>query len=352
MKTKIQLVNKENREDILSWEDFLLRANDGNILQSTLMANVFERAGFDWNLIVARRSKEIVGGALSTIWPGKKKFKSLARFSTFKTTYGPIVLEKEKGIVVEIVKKIEEYATKNKAMQQILITNYGWMKEEINALKYERNPREVGCTFLIDLRRPEEELWRALGKTACRKTIRKAEKNGVEVKEDSTQNAPQVMYNLHLKWAKRLGIPSNPLSFFKGIWECLAKRKHAIFFFAYYQGKPIAGSIVLAYKKTIYAYSTASMEEALKLNPSKLLKWHVIRWGKEHGYDFFDLLFAPSGHDQKNPLWGIYFFKKNFGGIEIPVYYYVKKYSPVKLRLWYQIILPTYNRLTPISRFF
>src|SRR4030042_1245258 len=219
--TKIELVSKENREEIQDWEVFLQSTEDGNILQSTMLADVFIHAGFDWTLLIAKKNKDIVGGALSTVWPGNRKFKPLRHFSTYKTTYGPIVIENEKSITTSILRELERSIARNNPMQHILLTKHTWTHETIAPLKYEFRPDEVGCTFLIDIYKPEEKLWKEMER-AARSRIGKARKYGVEVREELTIDAPQKMYELHLETVKRLGIAPNPLSFFQGIYDCLA----------------------------------------------------------------------------------------------------------------------------------
>lgn len=353
MKTIVKLVDKKDDEEIQRWEDFLLENDDGSILQSSLMGKVFRSCGFDWNLVVAKQNKSIVGGALSTIWPGEK-IKFLNRFSTFKTTYGPIVSAKKgkEKIALEILKKNEETISKRGGMKHITLTKDYWMRREIKSLGYDINPRIVGCTFLINLRMSEEELWKALKRKSVRHAIRKAEKYGVKIREGQTRKAPLIMYNIHLETAKRLKIPPNPLSFFNSIWENLERKRYAKFFFSYHQKKPIAGIIVLIYKRTIYYYFGSSLIEALRLDANKLLQWSVIRWGKEQGYDFYDLLFAPSGKCKNNPSSGLYLFKKSLGGTEIPVFYYEKIYSKKRALFWSKIAIPIYNKVMPILRTF
>jgi len=303
-----------------------------------------------WNLVVAKQDNSIVGGALSTIWPGEK-MRFLSKFSTFKTTYGPIVSKKngKEKIALEILKKIEETISKNGSMQHIILTKNEWMCKIIKSLGYKINPFIVDCTFIIDLRRSENEIWNALHKKSTRYSIKKAEKYGVEVGEEQTKRAPLLMYKIQRDTASRLKIPPPPLSFFESIWENLERKGYAKFFFAYYQGKPIAGLILLLYKKIMHLYIECSLEESLRLSPSKLLNWHAIRWGKEQDYDFYDLLFAPSGKYKDNPSWGLYFFKKNLGGAEIPVFYYEKKYSNIKTLLWSKVMIPVYNKVMPLS---
>lgn len=347
MKTTVELVDKKNKEEAQNWELFLLENENGDILQSSLIGKVFVSSGFDWNLVVAKRDESIIGGALSTRWPGEN---FLSNFSTFKTTYGPVVStnKDQKKIALAILEKIEETILRKGGMKHIILTKSNYLHEEMKRLDYVHKPFIVGCTFLIDLSRSEEELWKALKRKSFRHGIRKAEKCDVEIREEQTKRAPLIMHDIHLENVKRLKIPPDPLIFFVSIWKNLARKGHAKFFFAYHQKKPIAGIIVLLYKRIMYYYSGCSLVEALRLNANKLLQWSVIRWGKEQGYNFYDLLFAPSGKYKRGPSWGLYYFKKNLGGSEIPAFYYEKCYSKKRALFWSKVMVPIYSKIMPI----
>jgi len=352
MKPIVKLVDKLDRKEIQNWENFLLENDGGNILQSSLMGEVFESTGFDWNLVVGKQNDSIIGGALSTIWPGGK-FKVLNRFSTFKTTYGPIVVEREdkEKVALEILKKIEQIILQRGGMKHIVLSKDGWLCNGIEHLGYGIVPKVVGCTFIINLRLSEDELWRNLNK-GFKRCVKSAEKYNIEIKEAQSDDSPLIMHKLNVDMSRRLKIPPDPLSYLESIWNNLCRKGFAKFFFAYFQGKPVAGSIILLYKKDIFAYSTFVRKSAIALNPNQMLKWFVIQWGKEHGYDFLDLLFAPSGTCRGNPTWGLYFFKKTLGGKEIPVYYYEKDYSVKKVLLWNKLVIPVYNRIMSASEVF
>lgn len=348
----MKLVSKFNRTEIQNWERFLLENDCGSILQSSLMGEVFRDTGFDWNLVVAKRNNSIIGGALSTIWPGSK-LNVLSRFSTFKTTYGPIVIEREDKelVALQILNKMEQSISEKSGMKHIVMSKDSWLCKELEHLGYRIVPNIVGCTFVIDLRLTEDELWRKMHKS-FRRSLRRAEDNNIEVKEAQSDDSPFIMHKLNVDAAQRLKIPPDPLSFIKSIWNNLCKKGFAKFFFVYSQGEPVAGAIVLLYKNEMSSYSTFVRKAAIPLNPNQMLKWFEIKWGKKNGYESFDFLFAPSGAYTNSPSWGLYYFKKSLGGKEVPIYYYEKDYSHAKVLLWDKLAVPVYNKIMSVSNVF
>ena len=48
--------------------------------------------------------------------------------------------------------------------------------------------------------------------------------------------------------------------------------------------------------------------------PNHLLQWKAIRWAQEQGCTVYDMWGAPDVLDESDPLWGVYRFKRGFGG--------------------------------------
>ena len=48
--------------------------------------------------------------------------------------------------------------------------------------------------------------------------------------------------------------------------------------------------------------------------PNYLLQWEMIKWAIEAGCDIYDFRGVSGNLDESNPLYGLYRFKKGFGG--------------------------------------
>ncbi|MFQ5943849.1 MAG: lipid II:glycine glycyltransferase FemX, partial [Anaerolineales bacterium] len=61
----------------------------------------------------------------------------------------------------------------------------------------------------------------------------------------------------------------------------------------------------------LYGMSTNLHREKM---PNHLLHWEAIRWAKEQGCKVYDFVGAPNELDESDSMWGVYRFKKGFGG--------------------------------------
>lgn len=48
--------------------------------------------------------------------------------------------------------------------------------------------------------------------------------------------------------------------------------------------------------------------------PNYLLQWEMIKWAVERGCDIYDFRGVSGNVDKNHPLYGLYRFKKGFGG--------------------------------------
>ena len=71
--------------------------------------------------------------------------------------------------------------------------------------------------------------------------------------------------------------------------------------------------------------------------PTYLLQWEAMRAAKEKGCSRYDLWGAPNTFNESDDLWGVYRFKRGFGGsIRRALQTLDRVYNPLlyKLYLW------------------
>ena len=66
-------------------------------------------------------------------------------------------------------------------------------------------------------------------------------------------------------------------------------------------------------KRAWYFYGGSSNEERNRM-PTYLLQWEAMRWARSQGCDFFDFRNIPEVLEPGQPMYGVYEFKKGFGG--------------------------------------
>ncbi len=110
------------------------------------------------------------------------------------------------------------------------------------------------------------------------------------------------------------------------------------------EGKPAAGVIVFASGKRAWYFYGASSNEYRNLMPTYLVQWEAIRWAKAKGCHEYDLWGVPDADradleekfmSRNDGLWGVYRFKRGFGGeIKRTVPAWDKVYKPLLYKLY------------------
>ena len=172
-------------------------------------------------------------------------------------------------------------------------------------------------TSILELQKPEEELWLGLdGKT--RNMVRKATKNNVLVVEGDESLVGEY-YQMVVSTLTRAQIEPQPESFYRRIIQDLGPKGMARLLLANHQGRFIAGAIFLFYKDIAYYWHGSSHREHLSVAPNELIQWELIKWARQNGYKYYDLV-----RIEPDRLPGIARFKTRLGGKTAPCYHLQK----------------------------
>lgn len=166
-------------------------------------------------------------------------------------------------------------------------------------------------TFLLNLRRPTNEIWNGFKKNA-RWSIKKGQKLNVDIAETTRWEAWKAFHHLHVDHAKANGYPAKSLEFMQGLFEILYLKNMVKLFIATYEGTMVAGMLFLIYQDTMVYYSGASDSKYSRLLANDLLMWHAIQWGKEHNIRTLNL--EDTYPKKSSNLYGIHKFKEKWGG--------------------------------------
>lgn len=150
-------------------------------------------------------------------------------------------------------------------------------------------------TFWIDLTKTEEELLKSFsGKT--RYNIRLAERKGVTVKEDNSDEAFNTYLDLTFETTKRQGFYAHTPKYHKLMWKHLHQQPTtnnlqpiARLLTARYNNEIITTWILFAYKDFLYYPYGASTDKYKEVMANNLMMWEAIKLGKKLGLKTFDL---------------------------------------------------------------
>jgi peptidoglycan pentaglycine glycine transferase (the first glycine) len=174
-------------------------------------------------------------------------------------------------------------------------------------------------TLIIDIRGSEEQILARM-KQKTRYNIRLAMKRGVVVKSSNDLELFSRMMNIT---GNRDDFNVHDFQYYRTAYDIFNPRNACQLFFAEHQAEMLAAIMVFFYGKRAWYLYGASSDEKRELMPTYILQWEAIRWAKKYGCLEYDLWGVPDEDlenleldfaNRKDGLWGVYRFKRGFGG--------------------------------------
>ncbi|MCS7091802.1 MAG: peptidoglycan bridge formation glycyltransferase FemA/FemB family protein [Patescibacteria group bacterium] len=208
------------------------------------------------------------------------------------TSYKVAVFSKGPKPTLTMLRELKDYAVKNNVIFVKLEPNVVKNKRDIKLLKdfgaVHGKTLFTPSTFWIDLTKSEEELLKSFH-PKTRYNIRLAQKKGVLVKEDSSQDAFEKYWELMEETTKRQGFYAHTKRYHQLMWQKLSQAGIAHLLTATYKKEIIAAWILFVWKDFLYYPYGASSEKHKNAMASNLMMWEAIRYGKKLGLKKFDL---------------------------------------------------------------
>ncbi len=195
-------------------------------------------------------------------------------------------------------------------------------------------------TIVVDLHGSEEEILNRM-KQKCRYNIRLAEKKEVVVRKWDDVEA---FHRLIEVTGSRDGFGIHSLEYYKRVYGLFHPTGMVEMLVAEFEGKPLAAIMIMVRGKRAWYLYGASTDEERNRMPTYVLQWEAMRWAKSKGADEYDLWGVPDEdadvleaqfERRSDGLWGVYRFKRGFGGVlnrAAPVM--DKIYKPLLYRLY------------------
>jgi len=189
------------------------------------------------------------------------------------------------------------------------------------------------CSIVLHTSEKPEALWKRMPYDGLRTCVKKAEREGVGVKE--SVDLTDLMDYFAVKKSRdiELGIPgeeavtrrSRELS--DAIHRLFVCRGKAKLFLATHQARIIGGALVFHQHDRAYLWNMGSLQTAWRMHPNHMLVWHIIKWANDSGINSINLgtMFRTSG--------SYYFVQRNL--TEYEVVDHVVLTLPIN-RTWYR----------------
>lgn len=196
--------------------------------------------------------------------------------------------------------------------------------------------------WVLDIR-PDEKTLLANMKEKWRYNIRLAGRKGITVRQGEGQADLDTFYRLYETTSERDQFFIHSKAYYEQVMRLFSEGNRAALFLAEYEGKAIAGTVVLCFGHWSWYMFGASSNEQRERMPNHLLQWTGMQWAKAHDCWYYNFRGIPDILEEGQELWGVYTFKRGFSGYPIR--------SLVTHDLAYQpIVYEAYRRLLDVKR--
>lgn len=286
------------------------------IVEQTQWGNLLLPDTYEENLWggAVYEDEQIVGGWVGVYRGNKRVVKWIAKSVYFDSYPAFIAAEKAEEYQAQLIDTMREWAKR----ENIVIFNLThWVRgRELPGLQVEHN-----ATFLLPLQETSEAQWK-LVESKQRNIVRKGEKNGVEVRalqsEDAIAELPtlQILREQTQQHAIQKNANASMLLKSDTFFANLFRYTDATLFIGSVEGKPATVAVMIASGETAYYYSGGSDYELNRqTGSSAYVIWSAIEHYRESKeVKYMDLGGVPVQPEPTHPAYGVYAFKRSFGG--------------------------------------
>jgi lipid II:glycine glycyltransferase (peptidoglycan interpeptide bridge formation enzyme) len=174
-------------------------------------------------------------------------------------------------------------------------------------------------TVLVDLQEDQDQMLARM-KSKTRYNIRLSERKGIQIRmgEESDLIA---LYRMYAETSQRAGFAIRGENYYLSLWKLFLGERDgegsdpiAQPIIAEFEGEMVAGAVIFKFgERAWYLHGMSQLEHSEKMAPH-LIQWEAMRWAKDQGCRTYDMWGAPDRFDKSDSLWGVYRFKRGFGG--------------------------------------
>ena len=226
------------------------------------------------------------------------------------------VAREEHAVFIKIDPDVRPDTAEGEAVMETL-RRRGW--------RASREQIQFRNTMCADLTPSPDDVLMAM-KSKWRYNVRLATRKGVTVRQGALDDLP-LLYEMYTETADRNGFVIRPEAYYRDAWGSFIETGLAQPLIAEVAGEPVAMVIVFCFPPAAdrpsalgtapgqawYMYGASRSAHREKM-PNHLLQWEAMRWAKAQGCAIYDMWGAPDELDESDPLWGVYRFKRGFGG--------------------------------------
>jgi lipid II:glycine glycyltransferase (peptidoglycan interpeptide bridge formation enzyme) len=201
---------------------------------------------------------------------------------------------------------------------------------------FQTNPNAIHGrrSWVLDIR-PDAETLLANFKMTWRQNVRVAERKGAVIREAASDADFDAYYDLLKLTSERDAFFIHQKDYHKEILRQFADKGNAVLYLAEHDGEAIAAKMLIRFGDWCWDMLGASSNNKRNLKSTYLLQFRCIQWAQAKGCSYFDFRTIPEILEPGEEMWGVYEYKKGFGGfsrLNIPTQDFV--YRPLIYTAW------------------
>jgi lipid II:glycine glycyltransferase (peptidoglycan interpeptide bridge formation enzyme) len=138
-------------------------------------------------------------------------------------------------------------------------------------------------------------------------------KNGLTFRSDE-QNGIKHFYDVLSKTGERNDFFTRSPGYFEHLYDTLKKEDRVLLLTGYLADEPIVSSLTFILNDKAWAVYGGQTDSHRNLYSYHAMNWERIKWAHSRRAKWFDFYGVPGHVNEAHPLYGLYHFKKSFGG--------------------------------------
>jgi len=301
------------------WDSFVEATPNAGFMQSSWWVDFRSTCGFENFGITLKDGRHIAGGAVVL------KFLYAENACFYYIQDGP-VLPRDGLVAEEVFRAILQAIEDRRKIEQHTVSHLRieprWLQLPDFVSGF-RTISPLADTFLeardtrcIDLRLSEAEILVQM-KPKGRYNIHVAQRHGVTIIEDTSEQGLADFQSIYEETAVRQGIAAKPSDYFQTLVSLFSPSHHGSIFFAEYRGVRIATALVVYFGPRATYFFGGSRDVHRQVMAPYLLHFEIMRKAKALGHEWYDLWGIAPPNEPDHPWQNFTSFKAKFGGAEV-----------------------------------
>ncbi|QBD80915.1 peptidoglycan bridge formation glycyltransferase FemA/FemB family protein [Ktedonosporobacter rubrisoli] len=334
--------------DQAQWNNFLTAQPRGHLLQSYEWGELNRYLGGNIYRLGALQDGRLVGALQLSVAPVPLPASVPGlRLNWLYGTRGPTVEGLDSPALKALIEQAHDIARQEHAVVLRLEPNiadddpdlHKWLAT-YHRLGFRSNPIAIHGrrSWVLDIR-PDAEQLLANFKMTWRQNVRASERKGVVIREANSEADFDTYYDLLKITSERDDFFIHSKDYNKEILRHFASKGDAVLYLAEHEGEAIAAKMLIRFGDWCWDMFGASSNHKRNLKPTYLLQYRCILWAKQKGCSYFDFRTIPEILEPGEEMWGVYEYKKGFGGfsrLNMPTQDYV--YHPLIYQAWRKMV--------------